>query len=228
MLAHRQDPQPDTGRLELLPQTASRRPRAVAIKRLMDLTAALLLAPFALTILGSAALLVVLVDRQMPFYLDTRIGRNGKKFRCWKLRTMRADKGLLEAYFLAHPGSRESYEQTRKLDDDPRRTALGSLLRRTSIDELPQLFNVLIGQMSLVGPRPLSPSEFVQRGQHRFLLATVKPGLTGLWQVSGRSDLDLASRIMMDNHYAQHWSLWLDLKLLVATPIAVLTCRGAR
>jgi exopolysaccharide production protein ExoY len=229
MLAHDRGPQIEAATLETIPSGLSRRRRGARFtKRLLDLLLMVVALPIAAVVVGVAAALIVLVDRQSPFYLDGRVGFRGRDFRCLKLRTMRSDPSILERYFVEHPEERRGYELTRKLDADPRVTRLGSLLRRTSIDELPQVVNVLGGHMSVVGPRPLSPAEFLRRGPNRFFLASVKPGLTGLWQVSGRSDLDPASRVLLDNYYAQHWSIWLDLKLLVQTPIAVLTCRGAR
>lgn len=107
--------------------------------------------------------MIAIVDRQLPIYLDERVGRHGRLFQCWKYRTMRSDPAILERYFEAHPEERAVYDLTRKLLDDPRKTALGAFLRRTSIDELPQLWNVFKGEMSLVGPRPITESEFTRR-----------------------------------------------------------------
>lgn len=178
-------------------------------------------------VLGAAALIVVL-DGQSPFYLDERVGLGGKRFRCWKLRTMRSNPRILEAYFEAFPEHREQYRVHRKLDNDPRKTVLGEFLRKTSIDELPQFINVLRGEMSVVGPRPVSPAEFSARGASRFLLASVQPGITGIWQVEGRADLDASSRVLLDNYYARNHSFWMDLKIVLRTPVAILSRRGAR
>lgn len=203
-------------------------PGAAAAKRAIDLVVASAAFLPAMVLLAAGVCAILLIDRQWPFYRDLRIGRGGASFYCWKLRTMRGDPGLLERRFAEDPAAREAYELTRKIDRDPRRTRLGCLLRKTSIDELPQIFHVLSGRMSVVGPRPLSPAEFEQRGRYRFLLASVRPGLTGLWQVGGRSNLDPAARLIADNYYVRNWSLALDLRILARTPIAVLTARGAK
>jgi len=198
-----------------------------AVKRALDLSLSLLLLPFALLILSIAALLIVLVDRHWPFYLDRRVGFGGTTFRCIKLRTMRSE--TLEEYLLARPEEAECYRTTRKLLNDPRKTPLGCLLRAWSVDELPQLLNVLTGQMSMVGPRPLEPTEFLCRGErHCRDLVLVRPGITGLWQVKGRSDVTLRQRAILDRYYARRWSLALDVQILLATPSAILSRRGAR
>jgi lipopolysaccharide/colanic/teichoic acid biosynthesis glycosyltransferase len=123
---------------------------------------------------------------------------------------------------------RAEYESTYKLREDPRITPLGRWLRRTSLDELPQLFNVLHGDLSLVGPRPIVADEIAKYGPASAAILRVRPGVTGLWQVSGRSDLDYAERVRLDMDYVTHWSLWLDLRILAATVPAVLRRRGAR
>lgn len=201
---------------------------AGSAKRTLDLGIAVCALLAAVPMVALSALLIIALDRQLPFYGDTRVGMGGRRFRCWKLRTMRSDPAILEAYFTERPDEERRYQLTRKLEHDPRITSVGRVLRKTSLDELPQVVNVLRGDMSIVGPRPLSPAEFDRRGPDRFPLASVRPGLTGLWQVSGRSDLDPASRVLLDNYYARHWSIWMDLRILAATPVAVLTARGAR
>jgi exopolysaccharide production protein ExoY len=198
-----------------------------AAKRAFDLTLTVLALPFALVVMSLAALAILLVDRQRPFYFDRRVGLGGRLFRCVKLRTMRG--GTLDAYFEQHPDEAERYRISRKLQQDPRTTRLGSMLRRWSVDELPQLFNVLAGQMSIVGPRPLERSEFLCRGErHCRDLVSVRPGITGLWQVNGRSDVSPRKRAILDRVYARRWSLGLDARILIATPAAVLSRRGAR
>ena len=199
-----------------------------AAKRGFDLTAVAITLPVALPVLAAAALAIAAIDRQRPFYGDERVGAGGRPFRCLKLRTMRNDPAILDRYFAAHPEVRAEYERTRKLDEDPRITPLGRLLRKTSLDELPQILNVLRGEMAIVGPRPLSPNEFARRGRYRFALASVRPGMTGLWQVRGRSDLSPESRVLLDHVYVRRWSLFLDLRILAATPLVVVTGRGAR
>lgn len=199
-----------------------------SVKRLLDVAFASIVLVAALPLLLGALLAILVFDRQFPLFRDVRVGAGGREFACWKLRSMRSSPAILERYFETHPHERADYLATRKLDNDPRRTAVGRFLRKTSIDELPQLVNVLRGEMSLVGPRPLSPSEFAARGVHAGLLATVAPGMTGLWQVSGRSNLDLGDRIQLDDYYARHWGILMDLAILARTPIVVLTARGAR
>jgi exopolysaccharide biosynthesis polyprenyl glycosylphosphotransferase len=169
--------------------------------------------------------ILVKLDSPGPIVFRRRVlGVGGKAFNAFKFRTMYIDGNeRLKASGLA-----EQLERDGKLKDDPRITRLGAFLRRCSLDELPQLFNVLRGEMSLVGPRMITASEAAKYGRHRANLLTVKPGITGLWQVSGRSDLDYQERIRLDMHYIRNYSVWLDLYiLLVQTPGAVVSGRGA-
>jgi exopolysaccharide biosynthesis polyprenyl glycosylphosphotransferase len=153
------------------------------------------------------------------------LGVGGREFDAFKFRTMRIDGDrVLDAV----PGLREQLQKEGKLKDDPRITSIGQFLRRYSLDELPQLFNVLRGEMSLVGPRMITAAEAAQYGAHRANLLTVRPGLTGLWQVSGRSELNYAQRVRLDMHYIRHYSIWRDMQILFfQTPGAVLRGRGA-
>lgn len=215
--------------IERLPLPAARAALPSRVfKRMLDVAVAGGMLIVAAPVLLLAAFAVLLFDRHRPFYRDTRIGEGARTFRCLKLRTMTMDPTILQRYFEANPGERDSYASTRKLKDDPRVTRLGRFLRRSSIDELPQLVNILRGEMSVVGPRPLAPAEFMQRGEHRYPLTLVRPGLTGLWQVRGRSDTTLRRRVRLDNFYATHWSLALDVRIILATPLAVIRARGAR
>jgi lipopolysaccharide/colanic/teichoic acid biosynthesis glycosyltransferase len=132
-----------------------------------------------------------------------------------------------EAYLEAHPELMEQWEKSGKIQDDPRITRVGRWLRRFSLDELPQLLNVLKGQMSLVGPRMITPGELRHFGRWRHNLLTVKPGLTGLWQVNGRSDLSYGDRVRLDMHYIRNYTVWTDLKLVFNTAWTVLKGRGA-
>lgn len=205
------------------------RPRSArVVKRAMDLVLAATMLAIAAPLVIAAALLVLVADRRNPFFSDERVGEGGSPFRCLKLRTMTRRPGVLEEYLASRPDERRCYELTRKLEHDPRITRAGSLLRRTSIDELPQLVNVLLGEMSIVGPRPLAPAEFARRGDASLPLLQVRPGLTGLWQVRGRSDLSHRQRVALDNFYARRWTIGLDLRILAATPYAVISRRGAR
>ena len=197
-------------------------------KRAFDfLFAAVLLVP-AMPVIAICAVLVVAIDRRKPFYVDSRVGRHGRAFGCVKLRTMSSDPSILPRYFAANPDEEVRYLVTRKLRSDPRISRLGGLLRKSSLDELPQLFNVLVGQMSVVGPRPLSHSEFLARGDRRIALAEARPGLTGLWQVSGRSDTTQRRRCALDHYYVTRWTFGLDMLTLVKTPLAVVASDGAR
>lgn len=152
------------------------------------------------------------------------VGLHGQRFDAYKFRTMIPDA---DAYLEAHPELREEWERTGKVESDPRITRIGRVLRRFSLDELPQVFNVLKGQMSLVGPRMIVPSELKHFRRWRHNLLTVRPGLTGLWQVSGRSDLSYEERVRLDMQYIRNYTIWLDLKLLLNTVWAVFKGQGA-
>jgi lipopolysaccharide/colanic/teichoic acid biosynthesis glycosyltransferase len=136
-------------------------------------------------------------------------------------------EAVLAAHLAAHPEALAEWQRDHKLKDDPRITRFGAWLRRTSLDELPQLFNVLRGEMSLVGPRPVIAEELVRYGESRVYYVESTPGLTGLWQISGRNDLDYRRRVHLDCWYVKNWSLWYDLVILLKTPRAVLRGHGA-
>jgi len=174
----------------------------------------------------AALILVLLIDSPGPvFYRRRVLGLGGPSFDALKLRTMVCDG---EALLAERPDLRARLEADHKLDGDPRITRTGRWMRRLSLDELPQLWNVLRGDMSLVGPRMISPPELERYGARGAMLLTVKPGLTGLWQVSGRSNLPPWERVRLDLAYVQQRSLALDLKLLLRTIPTVLSGRGAR
>jgi Undecaprenyl-phosphate galactose phosphotransferase WbaP len=162
------------------------------------------------------------------FYGHPRIGRAGAPFVAWKFRTMVADgEEVLRRYLGAHPEQRGEWERDRKLKDDPRTTCVGRVLRRTSMDELPQLWNVIRGEMSLVGPRPIVPEEVDKYGARYGLYRKVRPGLTGMWQVSGRNNTTYEERVQFDEYYVRNWSVWLDVYILSRTIKVVLTGEGA-
>ena len=196
----------------------------LAIKRSVDIAissmAILLLTPLLLAV----GLLIKLTSRGPVFYVQGRVGRDGEPFKMLKFRSM---------YVNAHDRRDEHVDRNMhegpifKIRDDPRVTSVGRVIRRLSIDELPQLFNVLKGDMSLVGPRPPLPEEFLHYSSRERLRLLVKPGVTCIWQVSGRSDLDFQTWIDMDLEYIQTWTLRLDLLLLARTVPAVVTGRGA-
>ncbi len=213
--------------LELTSTLTRRTPRVV--KRAIDLLAVLAAAPVWLPLVCVAALAVYLGDRTSPFYAQERIGEGGRPFRTRKLRTMVPDAEAVLARALdASPALRDEWDTTFKLARDPRITAVGALLRRTSLDELPQLFDVLQGTMSLVGPRPLPRYHHEDLPERvRDLRERVRPGITGLWQVSGRSDAGNVGMERWDPYYVRNWSLWLDVVILVRTVQVVLKGSGA-
>ncbi|HRA21513.1 MAG TPA: sugar transferase, partial [Anaerolineae bacterium] len=152
------------------------------------------------------------------------LGLGGKPFDAFKFRSMRVDG---DAILAGQPELRAELAREQKLKEDPRVTRAGRFLRRSSLDELPQVFNVLRGEMSIVGPRMISPEEHERYGQWDLNLLTVKPGITGLWQVSGRSDLSYDERVRLDMNYIRNWTIWQDLQILLQTLPAVLLRRGA-
>jgi len=199
-------------------------------KRALDVAAAsamlLVLLPLLLVLLGA-----IRASSPSVLYRHMRIGRGGRAFPCLKLRTMRMDGDVvLDALLKSSPEARFEWETTRKLRNDPRVTPIGRFLRSTSLDELPQLFNVLRGEMSLVGPRPVVQRELEEHygPEGRELYCSVRPGVTGLWQVSGRSDTSYRERVELDARYVRERSLGLDVKILLKTPVAVLRRDGAR
>jgi Undecaprenyl-phosphate galactose phosphotransferase WbaP len=197
-------------------------------KRAIDLLFVCLTVPaVALTVL----LLGLLVRLESPgpvFYSHCRIGRNHSIFRIWKIRTMQVNGDEVLKNALAKDGAlREEWLRDRKLRCDPRITRVGRFLRKTSLDELPQLWNVLRGEMSLVGPRPIVEEEAAGYGQNFSLYCRVTPGLTGLWQVSGRNAVGIRDRVRLDSYYVRNWSPWLDLHILARTARVVLTGQGA-
>lgn len=196
----------------------------LALKRFMDLVISIasivLLAP----VLAACAIAVKSTSPGPVFYTSWRVGKNGEVFRFRKFRSMRLEAEDEKASLAM---LNEQSGPIFKIREDPRVTSVGRWLRRTSLDELPQLFHVASGRMSLVGPRPHLPEEVAQYGAQAFQRLSVKPGVTCIWQVSGRSDLDFDTWINLDLEYIERWSLWSDVKLLVLTVPAVLSGRGA-
>ena len=175
------------------------------------------------------AILVKLSSEGPAFYKAKRLGKNGKPINVLKFRTMinKADQEL-EKILSEDPDLREQWEAKFKLDNDPRVTKVGKFLRKTSLDELPQFLNVIKGEMSLIGPRPIVPAEVKYYGKDYETFASVKPGITGLWQVSGRSSTDYTERVELDVFYVNNWSIWMDFYIMFATINAVLLQRGAK
>jgi Undecaprenyl-phosphate galactose phosphotransferase WbaP len=200
----------------------------LAIKRFLDLTIVIIGGLIILPLLLVIALLVKLSSPGPVLYRHQRLGRNGRHFNAYKFRSMvRDSQGVLENLLAQSPRLRAEWEANHKLKDDPRVTPIGNFLRRTSLDEFPQLINILKGEMSLVGPRPIVDGEVEKYGKDFDRIFSVKPGLTGLWQVSGRSDTDYAERVALDTYYLQSWSVWLDLWVLLKTFDVVIKGKGA-
>ena len=194
-----------------------------ASKRALDVAGGSILLMVAAPIVGAAALAVAATTRSWPFYVQRRVGQGGREFAMLKVRTMRPGADREVPLTLNETGG-----PTFKATADPRVTPVGKLLRRTSIDELPQLVNVVAGQLTLVGPRPGLPDEARQYTHAEARRLSVKPGLTGIWQVSGRSDVPFRRWMAMDRAYIRRRSLLFDLGLLARTPWTVLSMRGAR
>jgi len=193
------------------------------VKRCMDLLGAGILIVALLPVFIVIGLLVVLDDGWPVIYRRRVLGTTGE-FDAFKFRTMVRDADSILA---ANPALKAEFERNFKLKDDLRITRVGTLLRKFSLDELPQLFNVLRGQMSLVGPRMITAAELYKYGPYKQLLLSVKPGLTGYWQVRGRQNVSYEERVRMDLHYLGTWSLSLDMKILFETPVKALKREGA-
>lgn len=198
------------------------------VGRLIDIAIALLAIVFAAPLLVAVALAVWLCDGGPPIYGHERKGLGGTPFRCLKFRSMsvNADE-ILPVHLAGDPAARLEWARSRKLQKDPRVTPIGDFLRRSSLDELPQLFNVLRGDMAIVGPRPIVADEVPLYGARYAVYCSVRPGITGLWQVSGRSDVAYRRRVAMDTVYAKNKSLWWDVKLITLTVPALLLAKGS-
>jgi lipopolysaccharide/colanic/teichoic acid biosynthesis glycosyltransferase len=193
------------------------------IKTCFDLIGSMLLIAVLAPLFALVAILIFL-DDGMPVIYRRRVVGTKCEFDAFKFRTMRRDA---DEILNANPVLRAEFQRNFKLKNDPRVTRIGAFLRKSSIDELPQVLNVLIGQMSLVGPRMLTSAELGKYGQRKALLLSVKPGMTGYWQVNGRQDVPYEDRVKMDIYYIEHWSLLLDLKILLLTPFKVVRGEGA-
>ena len=212
--------------LEMVNQRRMRALRAEKwiLDHMLAVVAFVLLSPFFLIV----PLLIKLTSRGPVFYRQARLGKKGRPIRVWKFRSMYADADeRLQSILDSDPARRAEWEANFKLADDPRVTPLGRFLRKTSIDEFPQLFNVFVGDMALVGPRPIVEKEVSYYGAAYETFSSVKPGITGLWQASGRSDTDYARRVALDTYYVLNWSPWMDVWILFRTVGAVLFMRGA-
>ena len=187
---------------------------------------ALLFVFFPLMVIIAAA--VFIANRGPVLFAQKRIGRDGKMFKCYKFRTMAIDaEARLNEVLAADPGARAEWSRDHKLRNDPRIVGIGGFLRKSSLDELPQLFNVLKGEMSLVGPRPIIEAECPRYGKYLAYYCAVRPGLTGLWQISGRNDVEYRRRVAFDVIYARKGRLFDNIKILVMTVPCVLASRGS-
>ena len=197
-------------------------------KRVFDVTAACLGSLVLSPVFVTAYVLVRLTSSGPGFFAHSRIGLDGAPFTAWKFRTMLdGSSEVLRRHLDSHPEHRREWESGHKLKSDPRVTWIGRLLRRTSLDELPQLWNVIRGEMSLVGPRPIVAEEVEKYGPRYSLYCKVRPGLTGMWQVSGRNNTTYEERVQFDEYYVRNWSVWLDIYILIRTLKVVLTAEGA-
>jgi lipopolysaccharide/colanic/teichoic acid biosynthesis glycosyltransferase len=203
-------------------------PLSGLVKRVLDIAASTIFFVLTLPVMLIVAGFIRLDSPGPALYRQTRVGRGGRPFELFKLRTMRKDSdAVLAEYLLQNPEQEEEWRSYRKLKDDPRVTRLGRFLRKYSLDELPQLFNVVRGNMSLVGPRPVVFEETRSFGEHGPIVFSMRPGLTGLWAVSGRNEVSYDERAQMESRYVQDWTLLLDFQIILRTVPAVLTGHGA-
>ncbi len=203
-------------------------PRARVLKRAIDILLMVAMSIVALPLIIAIAALIKLTSPGPAFFGQRRYGRKGEPFMAWKFRSMAADASqVLEQCLASDPALLEEWRRSHKLRNDPRVTRIGRFLRRTSLDELPQLWNILRGQMSFVGPRPIVAEEIARYGASYSVYMKVTPGLTGLWQVSGRNNTSYEQRVNFDLYYVRNWSLWLDLHVLARTVKVVVLGDGA-
>lgn len=199
------------------------------LKRAMDIVLSAGALVFISPLLLCIAVLIKIKDPGPVFFAQNRIGRDGREFRCLKFRTMVVDaQERLDALLASDPEAAREWRMSQKLSSDPRITPLGDFLRRSSLDELPQLFNILKGEMSIVGPRPIVRNEAARYGDKYGFYLSARPGLTGLWQISGRSDTSYDERVDLDMTYVRDWSVANDIKIMAMTVPAVLFSKGAR
>lgn len=198
------------------------------LKRLLELIIIILASPIWLIVYIFLFIAVKLTSRGPALYAHKRVGKKGSVLKCLKFRSMCVDADKkLEKILAENPEMRAQWEKERKIQNDPRVTKFGKFLRKTSLDELPQLLNVLRGDMSLIGPRPVTESELEYYGDYAEFVFSVKPGISGMWQVSGRSDTSYEERVNLDTYYIQNWSIWLDIWILIKTVWVVLSHKGA-
>lgn len=210
-----------------MPQFIPKKPNR-RVKRFLDYFICFAVMPLALPLGAVLALMVKIDSKGSPIYRQERIGKDGKPFMIYKFRTMvdNADE-LLDTYLRKNPELAEEWKKNQKLKNDPRLTRAGRFLRKTSLDELPQILNIIQGDMTLVGPRPIVESEKEKYGRFFDEYCEVRPGLTGLWQTSGRNDTTYSQRVAYDHYYINHWTIWLDFWIMGKTIPVALIGRGA-
>lgn len=196
------------------------------VKRLFDFFAALVGSIVTLPFFLIIAIMIKLDSKGPVFFIHHRVGKNGKPLPILKFRTMVVGAENMIKDFT--PEQKKEWEKNFKLEHDPRVTRIGHFLRKTSIDELPQLYNILAGQLSIVGPRPVTKEEIDKYGDKKDKILSVTPGLTGWWACNGRSDIDYVERMELELYYVEHASLWLDIKIIFKTAQIVITHKGAR
>lgn len=218
--------------LEIVPSSKTENKSIIyyGLKRIVDIIGGIvgLVLLFPITLVVYFLRIIKKEDQGPMFYDQLRIGRNGKEFKIYKYRTMvmHADEKLFK-YLNENPEAKKEYKKFKKLKDDPRITKIGSFLRKTSLDEFPQFINVIKGEMSLVGPRPYLYREQEDMGDAYDKIITCKPGITGYWQVNGRSDVDFDERLQMDLYYIENRSLVMDIKILFQTVFKIFKKKGA-
>ncbi|WP_191015526.1 exopolysaccharide biosynthesis polyprenyl glycosylphosphotransferase [Treponema zioleckii] len=201
---------------------------ALILKRLIDIILCLIAAPFVILITIFVSIGIKITSPGPIFYGHKRVGKNHSVLKCWKFRSMCIDADVKLKEILANdPVRAAEWEKDRKFTDDPRVTKFGKFLRKTSLDELPQLWNIFVGEMSFIGPRPVTEPELIKYNKYVDYILSVKPGLSGMWQISGRSDTGYEERIMLDTYYIQNWSIWLDIWIIIKTIYVVLRRKGA-
>lgn len=204
------------------------KPNELFLKRMTDIILLLIAAIPTLLVTTIIGFAIKISSPGPIFYGHKRVGKNGKEITVWKFRSMVTNsQEILEKILAEDPVRRVEWEKDRKFKDDPRITKIGKILRNTSLDELPQLWNILKGDMSFVGPRPVTASELEKYGDQASFILSVQPGLSGMWQISGRSDTAYEERINLDSYYIQNWSIWLDLWIITKTIWVVIRGKGA-
>lgn len=201
---------------------------SLVVKRCIDIVGALLFFTLFGWLFAACWLAVLLTSGSPVIFAQLRYGRDGKLFRCYKFRSMvRNADAVLSMYLETDSAAKNEWKTYQKLVDDPRVTKVGRWMRKTSMDELPQIWNVLVGEMSFVGPRPCMQEQMTLYGRNWSEYCAMRPGITGLWQVSGRNRLGYDSRVALDAEYVNQWSLWMDIKILLKTVYVVSTGHGS-